>query len=99
MNMTRYEYLKMQHRCVRCGGRDAYTLGGRAVCSDCREKLRAREREYDRIHADERNKKAKERRAVKIASGLCVRCGKRHTDQQKHTCAYCLAKNRRRNEL
>lgn len=24
--MKRYEYLKMQHRCVRCGGRDAYTV-------------------------------------------------------------------------
>lgn len=93
--MKRYEYLKMQHRCVRCGGRDAYTLGGRAVCSDCCEQRRTADREYYRAHADEKNQKAKDLRAERTSAGLCPTCGKRAPVQGKRYCERCLARWRR----
>lgn len=32
---NRYEYLKKEHRCVRCAGQDERTLSGKIYCTNC----------------------------------------------------------------
>lgn len=87
--MTRYEYFKMQQRCVDCGKRDAYTLNGRAVCANCYDKNKAwyhRNRESVNRTTNERYHRKK---AEYAASGLCSRCGQRPAEEGYKMCRKC----------
>lgn len=65
-------YFRTNHRCIRCGKQDAYTLGHRSLCYECAEYNRERVKIWAHKHKDER--KAKYERLK--ASGICVNCKK-----------------------
>jgi len=58
--MTRYQFLKKQHMCVRCGRQTERTLAGKCRCQECEDAAIA-SRRYKNI---QRRKK-----------GLCLWCG------------------------
>lgn len=88
-SMTRYEYNKMQQRCVQCGKRDAYTLNGRAICSDCY----AKSKEWYNKNREKVNRTTNaryhRRKSEFIAQGLCSRCGQRPAEDGYKMCRKC----------
>lgn len=82
--MNRYEYLRMQRRCVRCGGQDAKTQSGRCLCSACTEKNGATARAV-----------MKSLYAARKASGLCAKCGKRAPAEGYVLCTPCMIQKER----
>ncbi len=95
--MTRYEYNKLHHRCVRCGETDAYTMSGRSYCADCAKKYSEREKNYYHTYSKERMAKAKAKVDAWRAAGLCTRCGKKPMEAGRSVCAQCAQKARESN--
>ncbi len=77
----RRAYLRQNHRCIRCGRKDARTeLMGRAECADCREK--------QKIHVDAYNAKVRQRYKERKDAGLCPYCGGPR-DRKTVACSAC----------
>ena len=93
--MTRYEYNKLHHRCVRCGQEDAYTMNGRSYCADCADKMNAINTKYYHAHSKERIAKEKEKVDAWREAGLCIRCGKA-PEPGRSMCVRCALKARER---
>jgi hypothetical protein len=90
--MTRYEYRRIQQRCIRCGKKDAYTMNGRAYCAECAEKRRENQKIYYNRHKREYIAKNKAKVDARREAGICVRCGKKPAAPGHVTCARCLRK-------
>jgi hypothetical protein len=76
----RYERLKAEKRCVRCGAQDERTKAGRTLCKGCYE--------YD-------SKKAKLQYKERCKNQCCIQCGAQDSYTLKgHTrCLNCAIKN------
>lgn len=89
-----YMWKKEQHKCVRCGKQDAYTISGRSLCYECAEKKRLWEKTNHEKNSCKktayRNKKYKEC----VENGICVRCHKRPADSGYKSCLRCRTQNR-----
>lgn len=97
--MERYEYLKSQHRCVRCRTQDAYTLSGRAFCAECAEKRSVRQRlKYREDSGASEKQRQRKIRIEREQNGMCTRCGKRPSISGRKMCAKCTAYSRRHDE-
>jgi len=70
----RYERLKAEKRCVRCGAQDERTKAGRTLCKSCYE--------YD-------SKKAKMQRKERRETHCCILCGAQDSNTLKGR-AYCF---------
>lgn len=89
-------YYKSRSRCTHCGVQDAFTLGGRAMCSVCAEKYASKNRAYrnqDEAHKKRAVEYASKRQVRLRESGLCITCGK-PTNSSFSRCGKCLAKRR-----
>ena len=80
---NRYDRLKAERRCVRCGEQDELTLQGRSVCDVCRKKLLA----YSKKHYQKQGK-TEEYRAMYRK----VRRERYHKWARNHQCVHCGAK-------
>lgn len=74
----RYEMLKTEGLCVRCGSRR--TIQGQVLCLECKNKARKRE---------EAKKQGKIARSERIAYGLCYVCGKELENSESKLCSKC----------
>jgi hypothetical protein len=73
----RYQTMKLLHKCVVCGKQDAFTMIGKARCSECAEKHSALGRKSYKINHDKRIIRQHEYVANRIANHICVMCGKK----------------------
>ncbi|MGN1346959.1 MAG: hypothetical protein ACI4V1_09240, partial [Eubacteriales bacterium] len=89
--MKRYDKLRAEHRCVRCGCEDAFTMNGRALCAECAEKNLLKTKEYYSAHRDELSQKAKKRYYSLKERGLCTICGRRRAKRWHTQCEVCLS--------
>lgn len=84
------------HYCTTCGGKDAFTMSGRAQCAVCAEKRQA----YGKIWADGHREQLRERDRTRSrnrkAAGLCVKCGQPLDGDPHSSCAACRGKDARR---
>lgn len=87
--IERAEYFAKNHRCKRCGTKDAYTLVGRSLCYECAEK----NREYSKKHYEKYGNGMKQRFEKLKAEGICVDCGRKKAEPNRTRCSRCLAKN------
>lgn len=94
--MSRYEYRKLNHRCISCNTQDAYTLNGRARCAVCAEKHRESAHWHGIEHREQITKAKKARYDALAEAGLCPRCGKRPLTKEGGWCEQCLATKRKR---
>lgn len=85
-----YQTRRRNHLCVRCGDQDAYTLGGRACCYDCAEKMR----EYYRNNRDVYLETGKNFYSKRREAGVCTQCGKRPPIAGRIRCEICTAQKR-----
>lgn len=83
--MTRYNYLKLQHRCVRCGEKDARTEDGKALCMSCKDK----QTEYYRPKYKSMKTQQKQRYNHLAEQGVCVMCGKEPASEGLRLCRKC----------
>ena len=100
MNRNEYRALrKKYHMCTICGNKDAFTLNGRALCSECAEKKAEYERERRKNDEFRTKINAYQRDYIKRkkSAGLCVTCGK-PVSNGHITCERCLSKERQRAE-
>lgn len=88
----RAEYLHSNERCERCGKQDAFTLIGKPRCADCVERDKKRQQKYNKAHADEINKKMKNRYQRLKDEGICVACGKKKAREGRIHCKACAVK-------
>lgn len=90
--MKRYDYLKLQHRCTKCGERDERTVAGKTLCAKCYKKQKSY---YSQI-GESRKKDTKtyntERYYRLVSLGLCVCCGKESVSNNNRRCPACRAK-------
>lgn len=86
------KYRKLLQRCIICGKRDAYTLGGRSSCYECCEKAHGQKLSAEAL--ENRHLYQKRLYDERRAQGICVSCGKK-AEKGKSRCAICLAKDRR----
>ena len=94
--MTRYEYRKLNHRCVRCNTKDAFTLVGKTRCARCAEIVNENAKRYQEKHREEITRKKKESYQKAAEAGLCPRCKKRPIGKSKTGwCEYCVAERRK----
>lgn len=95
--MDWYQYRKMQHRCIACGTRDAYTMAGHTLCADCNEKNNICSKENYKKISSSKLAKQKERCERLRTEGICIQCGSRAVEDPKYSrCAVCRALNARR---
>ena len=80
-NKARYERLKDECKCVKCG---EWAEPGRTMCRKCLDDHRAYEKSYGEAFLEKRRKRRQER----IAAGLCIDCG-RPTDEGHTRCKRC----------
>lgn len=90
-----YEWRKAHHICTYCGHENA--VKGKTRCVTCAEKLSERSsKRYaaKKYHTEENFNAARRReklRDLRIAFGVCTRCGKRNSTPGFHTCLSCRA--------
>lgn len=96
--MKRYDYLKMQHRCVRCKTRDAYTLNGHPFCYECTQHNTEKSREYREKNREKVKEYMSERRDRLREQGLCYQCGKRSVEEGHARCAICRHKDNKNHQ-
>lgn len=89
--MSRYEYRRMQQRCVKCNTRDARTMAGKSRCAECAEKASKSSVKYYQNHREHVNDYMLARYRTLRDSGVCPRCGKRQPESGAVWCRYCLA--------
>lgn len=88
------EWKKEQHKCVRCGKQDAYTLIGRSYCYECCE--------YDKNHPrservrENNNARQREQYHKCIELGICPTCKKRKATDGYKNCPICRSKKARK---
>lgn len=96
-----YEWRKAHHICTYCGHENA--VKGKTRCVICAEKLSERSSERyaaKKYHTEESFNAArrwKKLHDLRIAFGVCTRCGKRNSTPGFHTCSLCRARDRSRN--
>lgn len=92
---TRKEF----HLCERCKGQDAFTLAGRKLCADCRDRENDYQREYYAKISLDRNKKVQEKRNERREQHCCTTCGKPLPKNYTYsTCEHCRALSRAKKE-
>lgn len=92
---TRKEF----HLCERCKGQDAFTLAGRKLCADCRDRENDYKREYYAKISLDRNKKVQEKRDERRERHCCTTCGKELPESYTYlTCEQCRASSRTKKE-
>ena len=80
-NKSRYEGLKADGKCVKCG---AWAEPGRTLCKRCSTRHAA----YVTGYGDEYRQKKRQRRQARIDAGLCYDCG-RPVDDGHTRCPRC----------
>lgn len=90
--MRKYDYLKLQHRCVRCGERDERTVAGKVLCTKCSEKSKYYANKYKGKYREIKKEYGKERYYKLVSLGLCVCCGKESVSNNNRHCPVCRAK-------
>lgn len=79
-HVTRYQIMRDQMRCVKCGAKDEDTIAGRSHCSFCAAKRRL----YQQKHNARKMKLYYERKE----QGACVICGAER-DNATLMCSKC----------
>lgn len=91
--------LKREQRCVCCRKQDAYTLNNHSLCAECSERITRNEREriaQNAEAAERKNTRSKELYSSRKEQGLCVKCGKKFPEGERHVlCPACRAWYRR----
>ena len=82
INKSRYERLKQEGICVRCGKEPA--AEGHVTCETCMEKRRAKEKK-------DRQRNPKDKRGEWITDGKCAQCGADILVPGKRVCPNCYA--------
>ena len=89
------ELRRRLHLCVHCGGQDARTLIGKAVCGDCQEYDTERKRKargsrpvWERVP-----KPRKEVNRPRGDNGICWQCNKEPVWEDKKLCKACYDKS------
>ena len=90
--MKRYDYLKQQHRCVRCGERDERTVAGKTLCDKCSEQSKYYANKHKKRYGEIKRKYSKERYYRLVSLGLCVCCGKESVKNNNRRCPACSLK-------
>lgn len=94
-NVTLRQWYIDHKICVACGQRDAFE--GRQKCPECLEKANNDNAKYRSLERERTYyPRRKEKREIRIASGLCPICGKTATNGQ--LCQRCYIKRRLRRE-
>lgn len=93
--MARREYLKSRHRCVKCTKQDAWTLIGKWCCAECAEKNKEESQKYRSVHRDIYIASRKNRYERLKAEGRCPKCGRENDRNDRVTCSWCAARQRR----
>lgn len=97
--MTRYEYRKMQQRCVKCNTRDARTMSGKSRCAECAEKAIRSSSAYYLNHREQVIDYKLSRYQALRDSGVCPRCGKRPPKSGGVWCRYCSEKQNKTDRM
>ncbi len=80
-NHERYNRLKEEGRCVKCGG---WAVPGKTMCRACLDEHKKTERSYGEAYLE----KKRQRRRDRMAAGLCIDCG-RPSDGGHSRCKRC----------
>ena len=83
-NERRYEGLKNQGKCVRCG---SWAEPGKTLCRKCA----AEQARYDARRSEAYSARKKQRRQARIEAGLCIDCGL-PADEGHTRCPACRAR-------
>lgn len=84
-------------RCTECGAKDAYTMNGRWLCSECAEKFNDYNRAYYERNADGIAERRKALRSYRREHHLCTTCGKALAEAYPYNiCEVCRAADRRK---
>lgn len=87
-NRERYHWFKQHHFCTNCSKQDAFTLNGRTLCFECREKKKIQKSQKNKDVQQARDKDKYEK--LKSA-GICVQCKSRKANPGKVRCPVCTA--------
>ena len=89
--VKRYDYLKLQHKCVRCGKRDERTEAGKMHCAVCsKEQNKKAAEQYAKAENKEKKRVYNSERYSWLKShGYCVMCGKERADENRTHCSAC----------
>lgn len=91
------DLLRKSHLCRYCKRQDAYTISGHALCAECAEKDRERQRKRRAKDGGKKNRdRVKALRDTWRAEGVCTYCGKRKPKAGMTLCDICAAKQRQR---
>lgn len=95
-----YEWRKAHHICTYCGHENA--VKGKTRCVTCAEKLSERSskryaaKTYHTEESFNAARKRKKLRDLRIAFGVCTRCGKHNSTPGYQTCSFCRNRDRSR---